>query len=162
MTRLTPIRLTLLAAAGAVTLSLAAPAMAQPAPPQPPEDPLARLDTDGDGAITKDEVEAVRQARFAEADTDGDGQLTRAELEAFGEMRRETRKMRRRDAAFETMDANGDGTIGPDEFGGPEDRIFDRLDTDGDGTITAEEREAARDRMKAARGERNPRWTEAD
>ena len=162
MTRLILIRPTLLAAAGVAALSMATPAMAQPASPEPPAEALARLDTDGDGNITQAEVDAARQARFAEADVDGDGQLTRAELEAFGEMRRETRKMRRRDAAFETMDANGDGTIGPNEFGGPEDRIFDRLDTDGDGTITAEEREAARDRMKAYRGHRGARGTEVD
>lgn len=47
---------------------------------------MGRLDTDGDGAISRAEMEAAHQrqaAMFDQADTDRDGKLTREEIRAF-------------------------------------------------------------------------------
>ncbi|TPE52773.1 EF-hand domain-containing protein [Amaricoccus solimangrovi] len=41
------------------------------------------MDTNGDGALSLDEVQAVHARIFAAMDTDGDGKLTSEEMEAF-------------------------------------------------------------------------------
>jgi Ca2+-binding EF-hand superfamily protein len=38
------------------------------------------MDLNGDGAVTLEEMEGAREARFAEADANGDGVLDRDEL----------------------------------------------------------------------------------
>jgi hypothetical protein len=92
-----------------------------------------RVDTNGDGKITQDEIEAARPAPrddqaganatagddrgrrggrgfrgggfgFGRADADGDGVITRAEVET------QTR------ARFERQDTNGDGVVSADEI----------------------------------------------
>ncbi|MEO1678531.1 MAG: EF-hand domain-containing protein [Pseudomonadota bacterium] len=108
---------------------------------------FSEIDANGDGALTRDEMQsfgrARAQARLAAADTNGDGTLTRAELTAVGD----ARQSRRLDGLFERHDANGDGALdqaelrtvadsGPGDRG---DRLFGRADTDGNGTISAEE-----------------------
>ncbi|MEL7416234.1 MAG: hypothetical protein AAGJ92_10140, partial [Pseudomonadota bacterium] len=45
------------------------------------------IDTNGDGQVTPEEMEAMRAARFAEVDTNGDGELSQAELLARAEQR---------------------------------------------------------------------------
>lgn len=73
-------------------------------------------DTDGDGFLTADELDAVRTARMiARMDGDGDGRISRAEMEPRAERR-----------------AGRDG-------GG---RGFGRADADGNGTLSAAEWEA--------------------
>ncbi|MEM5517865.1 EF-hand domain-containing protein [Henriciella sp. AS95] len=125
---------------------------------------LERLDTNGDGAISQAEVDAMKAereaqkaAKFAEADTNGDGALTMAELDAFQTAERERRMEERKQRMFERADADGSGTISLAEFEtrrhhgrrGDGD-MFTRLDTDEDGLITAEELEA----MKGHHGKR--------
>lgn len=55
------------------------------------ERPMARADTDRDGAISQAEFTAAALARFERADADGDGTVTRAERRALREERRERR-----------------------------------------------------------------------
>ncbi|KAA2315700.1 hypothetical protein DL237_03065 [Pseudooceanicola sediminis] len=43
---------------------------------------IAAYDTDGDGAVTLDEYDAIRKSRFDGADADGDGALNEAEYVA--------------------------------------------------------------------------------
>jgi hypothetical protein len=100
-----------------------------------------RVDANGDGKITEDEIDAARPARrggpaavdaaaggdrgrrggrrgfgggFGRADADGDGVITRAEVEAQTRTR------------FERQDTNGDGVVSADEvrarFAGRRDR----------------------------------------
>ncbi|MEQ9314901.1 MAG: EF-hand domain-containing protein [Henriciella sp.] len=116
---------------------------------------IEKLDTNGDGAISKAEADAAKAARFAEADANGDGGLTMAELEAFHEAERERRREEMKQRMFARADANSDGVISIDEFDlrgrGGED-MFDRIDADDDGILTAEELEE----MKGHHGKR--RW----
>ena len=60
---------------------------------------MAHLDTDGDGAVSRGELEAAHQrhmALFEQADTDRDGKLTRDEMRAFhGHQWQERRSQRR-------------------------------------------------------------------
>ena len=70
--------------------------------------PEMRMDANGDGEITRDEVSQVATerteealARFDALDADGDGVVTQSE---------------RRRAAFDRMDGDGDGQITKSEF----------------------------------------------
>ena len=59
-----------------VPLALAAPAWADPG--LGGRMGLLQMDRDGDGAITRDEMQAGPAGMFAAADTDGDGRVSRA------------------------------------------------------------------------------------
>jgi Ca2+-binding EF-hand superfamily protein len=117
----TPLILTL-------ALTLAAPALAQV------DQLLAFADANGDGAVARDEVVALRLAVFARLDGDGDGILTRAEVEAA-----EAKAAQRRAARDPwRLDGNGDGTLSREEFTATLPG-FDRADRDGDGVLSPAE-----------------------
>jgi len=76
--------------------------------PEGRDAPEVRMDANGDGEITRDEVSQAATQRTEEAlshfdalDADGDGVVTQSE---------------RRRAAFERMDGDGDGQITKSEF----------------------------------------------
>ncbi|EYD75487.1 EF hand domain protein [Rubellimicrobium mesophilum DSM 19309] len=106
---------------------------------------LAIYDTDGDGRITQEEIEARKTARFAAADADGNGGLSAEELVALQEAIRleiQTAGAAERLARF---DDNGDGLLQSEEIDARTPQlapIFDRLDADNDGGITQEELDA--------------------
>lgn len=101
------------------------------------------VDTNGDGKLSRSELEAHGAKRFAEADANNDGKLTKDEFVAKGKERAEKR--------FEKMlskkDADGDGALSADEMKPSAERaekMFSRLDKDGDGFISKEEAEKMR------------------
>lgn len=89
-----------------------------------------RLDTDGDGKVSRSEF----AASFDKLDRDGDGYVTREEVQAL----RDEKRAERRELMFRHQDINGDGKIALEEFTGPA-RFFARLDADHDGYITEQE-----------------------
>jgi Ca2+-binding EF-hand superfamily protein len=113
---------------------------------------LERLDADGDGVITPEDVEDHERAdrllrRLERLDSDGDGRVTLTELEQAqlrareradrsgdGELSRRARHLAARKGGFQAKDADGDGRLSPAEFAG-KGEIFRRLDADGDGLI---------------------------
>lgn len=97
---------------------------------------FSALDTDGDGQITRDEMENRAKARFTSADTNGDGILDRAELD----QQARDRASKQVDKMLERMDANGDGALSQDELPkGRAGKMFERADADGSGGISQEE-----------------------
>lgn len=125
-----------------------------------------RIDANGDGAVTQEEVRAHAAARFAQADADNDGSLTAQEMLALRGGQRAERMLERHDtdgngqlsaeelrAASEgrgekrlqrmlnRMDANDDGKLSLAEMNAHRDPadMFKRLDADGDGSLTADE-----------------------
>lgn len=108
---------------------------------------FATLDTNGDGALTMEELAAAGAARFATADTDGDGLLSAAELTAQATERAEGRAAEAVARMLEHLDENGDGNISQDELpdrGDRAERMFERADANDDGTVTQEEFQEAR------------------
>lgn len=129
---------------------------------------FARLDTDGDGAISPEEFEAGMQARgerFAErrherAERRGNRGERRGELSPESrEMRAQFRSLlregmnleaysdfmrERATARYQALDADGNGELTVEEFtAGVADRaqrLFARMDTNEDGLVTREDR----------------------
>ena len=91
---------------------------------------LDKYDTDRDGVVTKDEFKHER--RFAEMDANGDGVLSKAEVEESTDKR-----MKESDYGFfERFDLNTDGKVTREEFTGPA-ADFERKDRNNDGVIDA-------------------------
>lgn len=111
---------------------------------------------------TRAAVAAHVEARFARLDSNRDGFVTRDEVRARTEARREQRGERRAISAdrrggggggmmagfgvraFAAMDKDGDGRIALAEAQSGALQRFDRIDSNRDGTISPEERQAAR------------------
>jgi len=102
------------------------------------------VDGDGDGVITRAEVETMRGEKFAKADENADGAVSLDEMQAFHEAQRAARQAARLQQRFDKMDADGNGTISDAEFGARMVSRFEQADRDGDGEVSEAEREAAR------------------
>lgn len=104
-----------------------------------------KIDTNHDGQLSVDEIEAARREgaakHFAAKDTDKDGKLSRAEVAKMP------------DAVFARIDANHDGFLTPDELAqahqGHGQKGFQRADTNGDGVISRDEALARSDKRFA-------------
>ena len=146
-----------LALAALLAATLVGPALAQSGPEGGPGGKLmetfAEIDTNADGQISPEEIDAHRAARFAAADANQDGALDATELAAMQRAEMEAMLARRAAMMIERHDDNGDGTLSADELGeGPLERRFAILDTDNDGLISQAEAEAAEQAMDDRRG----------
>lgn len=100
---------------------------------------VAAADANHDGFITRDEMHAMKQAKFAqmkaEADTNHDGTVSEDERKAarakFAEQR------------FSKHDTNGDSALTADEVGAKKWERIKKADANGDGRVTREEVAAA-------------------
>lgn len=103
------------------------------------------LDANGDGQLTREEMEAHRAQRFSQSDTNGDGQLSIDEARAAAQQRANDRVAK----MFERHDANQDGFLSQDELPKPRraGKMFDRIDADNSGTISEQEFADAKARM---------------
>ncbi|OBY28376.1 EF-hand domain-containing protein [Leisingera sp. JC1] len=107
-----------------------------------PKMSFEEIDADGNGEVSKAEIEAMKEARFAKADADGDGKLTLDEMQAHAQARANERAAH----MLERFDKDGDGALSKDELPQPRraGKMFDRMDADGSGGISKEEFEDAR------------------
>ncbi|TPG43020.1 calcium-binding protein [Sphingomonas koreensis] len=131
---------------------------AAPAPPAAPTmhhrgdhgDWMAKLDTNKDGVITRDEAIAAADARFAKMDPNGDGQITKEEMQV------KHQAMRAKWQAKRAADGDQAATprTGPDgkpmaahhgmrHHRGGHGMMMQRIDANNDGTITRDEARAA-------------------
>jgi Ca2+-binding EF-hand superfamily protein len=122
------------------TMVLAAAVSAAYAQPLAGHGLLARLDTNQDGKITKEEGEAARDRLFARLDKNSDGAIDGMEIDRARKaiIDRATLIETRMSSQWLRMDKDGDGKVSALEF---EQRsmVFDLADRNGDGTITQDE-----------------------
>jgi len=108
---------------------------------------VKHLDKDGNGYITRDEVVAAAQKRFARLDRKGDGKLTPDELtgrhgrnaQAATDGARSQARAQFVQQHFEKLDTNHDGVVTQDEFVAAATARFQQVDTQGTGRVTANE-----------------------
>lgn len=132
--------MTAIVAAAAVTAGGAA--LAQGFGHHGPRMSFEEIDADGNGEVTKAEIEAMKDAHFAKADTDGDGKLTLEEMQA----RAREHANERAAQMLERFDTDKDGALTKEEMPQPRraGKMFDRMDADGSGGISKAEFENAR------------------
>lgn len=132
--------------------------VATPAPapaPMPAEKPqrmsadkFQQVDTNHDGAITREEAGAapMLSSRFDEIDSDKDGRVLPAELKAYAKTHRNSMDGAKGMKGRNKLDANQDGEVTRDEVAGHPKALakFDAADTDKDGRLSREEARAAK------------------
>lgn len=104
------------------------------------------LDTDGNGEITLEEIQNRGKDRFVEIDTNQDGKLSADELEAHQQKQIAERVAK----MIEHLDKDGDGMLVIEEMPGSDrgEMMFERFDLNGDGVITQEEFDEAKSKRK--------------
>ena len=146
-----------------------APAFAQQAPPPPPPGHHVGPDANGDGIVTREEALAAADRMFARLDTNKDGQISPEEMNARHHRRgKHPMNPQARKAMLDRFDTDKDGTLSPEERQAARaawaakraerknarpDRTdarqerkakhFARMDTDGNGMISQPEFRAA-------------------
>ncbi len=93
------------------------------------------FDTDGNGAVSLDEITAEEGRLFVATDVDGDGTLSVDEFRRRGHLFQQLRAT----TIFDMMDVNGDLVLSVEEITAPSARWFGRYDLNGDGAMAAEE-----------------------
>ena len=114
-------------------------------------DKFAALDTNHDGAISREEAAAAPNlaGKFDEVDADRDGRVLPAELKAYAKTHRGTEaKAGKVGKDVMSLDANHDGVITRDEVAANPKAMkrFEAADADHDGRVTADEAAAVRGR----------------
>ena len=96
---------------------------------------IANYDTNGDGTVTRAELEAGLKQYFWQADTNRDGRLDADEV-AAANRRRITLDQ---STAMPLIDWNQDGYVDFNEFAAGVRSQFEQLDLDGNGEVTIQE-----------------------
>lgn len=104
-----------------------------------PAELLARLDQDGNGKISRDEVPGRMAQRFDQLDKNSDGYLTKDELARRGGPRGQGGGRPDPAEMFNRLDKNTDGKVTRDEAPERMAQHFDELDKNSDGALTPDE-----------------------
>ncbi len=117
---------------------------------------FSTLDVDGSGEITQEDIDALRENRFSDLDSNGDGAVSRDEFIAATAERAGERAGR----MFDRLDADGDGALSRDALearggkGRGANRMLERADTDNSGGVSEEEFAAVKERLAERGGKR--------
>lgn len=131
----------MISAVAVLALGGAMPAMAS----------MAKMDSNGDGKVSLQEMQAKKLAKTMRLDSNGDGRLTKAEYAATMMQRYESKGMDQAraqakiDKLFAKEDLNHDGFLSPDEIKQSTARRFAKIDAKGSGYIPATNTHRQRD-----------------
>lgn len=92
-----------------------------------------RMDTNGDGEISADEMSEKSAAWLEAADADGNGAVSKEEMKAFHKAKREEHRAKR------NPDKNNDGVVDRTEYLNAAQERFDKMDKDGNGVLSEDE-----------------------
>ena len=135
---------------------------------------FAEMDTNGDGAVSLDELTANATAKvqrmFDKMDANGDGQVTEEELTSRKGKGKKGKYGGKHGGkyggkhggkyggkhggkyggimSFDSLDANDDGTVALDELTAYAQEIFTKMDANGDGQVTKDEIKSAKRKGK--------------
>jgi Ca2+-binding EF-hand superfamily protein len=137
----------IVAACAAALMAASGAALAQSGPPGPHGRHVMSHDANGDGAVTREELDAARAVMFARLDANSDGAVTRGEMRVGHHGGREHGRGEGR-----SRDANNDGSVTREEFLAGPNAMFDTLDANDDGVLSTAE--MAEHRAHHGRGER--------
>lgn len=107
-------------------------------------DLFKHFDTDGDGKVALADLPVPFQARFKDADTNGDGVLTRDEVDAARSAHR-AKMEAELDTNGDGVVSAEEKKAGRAKF---EEMWTKRMDTNRDGVVSADERKAAREKFR--------------
>ena len=107
-----------------------------------------KLDTNQDGKITREEMNADVSTLFASVDANKDGKVTQDEASQFFAAKREEIKAKHA-ARLQAADTNKDGKWSKEELSDMPERRFAKLDIDSDGAVTQAELDTQRAARKA-------------
>lgn len=120
-------------------------------PPSVGEALVAKLDNDGDGGVSIEELASTRFGKdmsaetFTSIDTDGDSKLSASELDTLFEAEAEVEVPTVGETVVSKLDGDGDGAVSIHELAGSEFGAkmkiggFAKVDGDGDSKLSAEE-----------------------
>ncbi|WP_295537061.1 hypothetical protein [uncultured Thioclava sp.] len=116
---------------------------------------MNEVDTNGDGAISLEEIQAKRAADAKALDANGDGMISKDELVNFELAKEKTRIEARVAQRFAAQDVNGDGELSAAELieRPLPMQMFQRIDRNNDGVLSADELQAARKMMRQRMGD---------
>jgi len=100
---------------------------------------MKQFDTNKDGSVNMAEFNAAAAERFKRMDSDGSGAIGKNEFRAYTRARHGERKQKH----FERMDRNNNGSVERDEFldhkQAMAERKYARMDKDGNGSVSKDE-----------------------
>ncbi|ACB75431.1 EF-hand domain-containing protein [Opitutus terrae] len=111
---------------------------------------FAKMDTNGDGQISRSEFLAGANQKFATMDANRDGVITAAELET---KKSSTHGDKHRDdmsasSQLKLMDQNADGQVTTAEHNAHVEAVFAKMDTNQDGSLSKDELESGHEMKK--------------
>lgn len=134
---------------GKITAADFKPYDSQPAKPDAGAELMKRFDANKDGKISRGELEAAPQL-FARLDSDANGELSKdeaakasaadvAKIKTGGSQAPEMGDRPKRRGGMGMLDTDGDGKVSKKEFLAMQAKNFDRMDANKDGALDAEE-----------------------
>lgn len=109
-----------------------------------------KMDSNGDGKVSRVEHSGAAERMFAKMDADGDRIITASELKSNKGDKYNDQSRHEMSAAekLSVIDANGDGRVTSAEHASRSDDLFDEMDTDNDRMLSRQEVEAGHKMMK--------------
>ncbi len=117
-----------------------APLSAAQAQDMPSPRILQRIDANGDGAISKDEMTAARERLFKKLDRNGDGVIDEKEIASARQAIKDRAEVAQARVGnrWRRLDTNGDGRVSEQELASSM-PLFELADRNGDGKLSADE-----------------------